>query len=98
MLVEKGPESCLAEECKENTIILGHLCKRVLHLLLYFCILLSVAWDGLKDDMPDEGRVKSYSEFFDGTLLNGQFKLCLWNYYAHVGPRTKTTWRVGMTD
>ena len=77
----------LAEEDKENTSIRAFVQKSaaLAFVPLHF---VCVAWDGLKADIPDEGRVKSYSEYFDETRMSGQFKPCLWNYYAHVGPRT----------
>ncbi len=47
-----------------------------------------VSWDGLKAEMPDDDKVKGYSEYFDQTWMSGQFAPRMWNYYAHSGPRT----------
>ena len=33
-------------------------------------------------------KVKSYSEYFDQTWMNGQFRPHMWNYFSHRGPRT----------
>ena len=47
-----------------------------------------VAWDGLKTEIPDDDKMKNYSDYFDQNWMNGQFKPCMWNYFAHSGPRT----------
>ena len=47
-----------------------------------------VAWDGLKIEIPDDDKMKSYSDYFDQKWMNGQFKPHMWNYFAHIGPRT----------
>ena len=47
-----------------------------------------VAWDGLKTEIPDHDKMKNYSDYFDQNWMNGQFKPCMWNYFAHSGPRT----------
>ena len=47
-----------------------------------------VRWDGLKTEIPDDDKMKSYSEYFDQTWIHGQFKTHMWNYFAHSGPRT----------
>ena len=36
-----------------------------------------VAWDGLKTEIPDDVKMKSYSGYFGQTWMNGQFKPCL---------------------
>ena len=47
-----------------------------------------VAWDGLKTEIPDDDKMKNYSDYFDQNWMNGQFKPHMWNYFAHSGPRT----------
>ena len=39
-----------------------------------------VARDGLKSEIPDDDEMKSCSEYFDQTWMNGQFRPCMWNY------------------
>ena len=38
-----------------------------------------VAWDGLKTEIPDDDKMKNYSDYFDQNWMNGQFKPCMWN-------------------
>ena len=42
-----------------------------------------VSWDGLTAEMPDNNKVQSYSDYFNETWMNGQFRPRMWNYYAH---------------
>ena len=38
--------------------------------------------------MPQDSRVQEYSDYFQHTWLNGNFRLQMWNYFSYADPCT----------
>ena len=38
--------------------------------------------------MPQDAQVQEYSDYFQLTWLNGNFRLQMLNYFSYAGPRT----------
>ncbi len=47
-----------------------------------------VAWRGLKDEVPTINNRDQFFEYFQGTWIDGNYPLCMWNVYSLDGPRT----------
>ena len=50
-----------------------------------------IAWNATKATTPQDAQVQEYSDYFQLTWLNGNFRLQLWNYfYILVHAQTTT--------
>ena len=79
----------LVEEYKENGSIRQFIQKSAA-IAFVPSNFVHVAWDGLKTEIPDDDKMKSYSDYFDQNWMNGQFKPHMWDLTLFTAAQERT--------
>ena len=86
-LWRKAQKLGLAEDYKEDADIRDFIQKSAA-IAFVPVNFVRIAWMAVKQQMPDDARLKEFAEYFDKTWIDGQFRLPMWNHYVNNGPRT----------